>query len=248
MDAVTPARLDGLRADLAGIALADDAATLKLKSRDFFWFSPILKPMLDGKRADLVVMPRSQDEVMRVAAACARHRVPLTVRGGGTGNYGQAVPLEGGVLLDMSGLDRAVERDAGRRPLRGGRPAPRNRPDAARPVRSRRPLGTPLPSLDAQAGDHRRLHRRRRGGLRLLHLGADRRSGRGARARRWSRSRRRRGVIELTGRDILKVLHAYGVNGIITEVDGAAGALAAVGGADRRLPDAWRRRPASDGR
>ena len=29
-------------------------ATLKLKSRDFYWFSPILKPLLDDKRADLV--------------------------------------------------------------------------------------------------------------------------------------------------------------------------------------------------
>ena len=40
----------------------------------------------------------------RVAAACARHRVPLTVRAGGTGNYGQAVPLQGGVLLDITAL------------------------------------------------------------------------------------------------------------------------------------------------
>ena len=49
--------------ELGGIALADDAATLKLKSRDFFWFSPILKPLLDDKRADLVAMPRTKDDV-----------------------------------------------------------------------------------------------------------------------------------------------------------------------------------------
>jgi FAD/FMN-containing dehydrogenase len=106
MDAVAAPRLAALKADLAGIAMADDAATLKLKSRDFFWFSPVLKPLLDGKRADLVVAPRSKDDVIRIAAACARHRVPLTVRGGGTGNYGQAVPLDGGIVLDMTALDR----------------------------------------------------------------------------------------------------------------------------------------------
>ena len=43
--------------------------------------------------------------MVRVAALCARHRVPLTVRAGGTGNYGQAVPLQGGVLLDITALD-----------------------------------------------------------------------------------------------------------------------------------------------
>ncbi len=64
--------LAGLKADLAGIALADDAATLKLKSRDFFWFSPLLKPLLEDKRADLVALPRSKDEVIRIAGACAR--------------------------------------------------------------------------------------------------------------------------------------------------------------------------------
>ena len=108
MEALSPAAIDGLRADIAGISVADDAATLKLKSRDFYWFSPILKAALDDKRAELVVSPRTKDEVKRVAAACVRHRVPLTVRGGGTGNYGQAVPLSGGVLLDISGLDRVV--------------------------------------------------------------------------------------------------------------------------------------------
>ena len=47
--------------------------------------------------------------MVRLAAAAARHRVPVTPRGGGTGNYGQAVPLEGGVLIDMSELQQ-IER------------------------------------------------------------------------------------------------------------------------------------------
>jgi FAD/FMN-containing dehydrogenase len=97
-----------LVADLGDIATVADPKIVRRRSRDFFWYSPILNEQLDGKSADLIVAPRDEAEVVRVAAACARHRVPLTVRAGGTGNYGQAVPLKGGVLLDVMAL-AAVE-------------------------------------------------------------------------------------------------------------------------------------------
>src|SRR5262249_28766234 len=40
--------------------------------------------------------------------AAVKHRIPLTVRGGGTGNYGQSVPLKGGVLVDMTGFNKVT--------------------------------------------------------------------------------------------------------------------------------------------
>lgn len=97
--------LDGLVAELGDIPIVTEQKVVRRRSRDFFWYSPILNAQLDGKSADLIVLPRHEDDVVRTAALCARHRVPITVRAGGTGNYGQAVPLEGGVLLDVSGLD-----------------------------------------------------------------------------------------------------------------------------------------------
>jgi FAD binding domain len=93
--------IDALLRDIEGIAFSIDLTDLKRRSRDYFWYSPILNEQLKDKLADVVVTPRSEDEVVRVAAACARHRIPLTVRGGATGNYGQCVPMEGGVVLDM---------------------------------------------------------------------------------------------------------------------------------------------------
>jgi FAD/FMN-containing dehydrogenase len=71
-------------------------------SQDFYWFSPILKRQLDGLRADAVVRPKTEDEIRAVVSACAQQRVPITVRGSGTGNYGQCMPLHGGVILDLS--------------------------------------------------------------------------------------------------------------------------------------------------
>jgi FAD/FMN-containing dehydrogenase len=211
--AVTADRLDALRAELDGIAIADDAATLKLKSRDFFWFSPILKLLLDDKRAELIVMPRTKDEVIRVAAACARHRVPLTVRGGGTGNYGQAVPLDGGVILDLTGLDRVVR---------------------VGPGVGRFEAGARLLDIDKALRQERwelRFHPSTRKQATIGGFIAGGAAGCGSCT--WGQiadpgaviavevvtvEERPRGL-ELAGRDVLKVLHAYGVNGIITEVE-----------------------------
>ena len=111
-----PAADPAFRAQLDGLELIDHPVQLRLRSRDFYWYSPILKSELDGKAADLIVVPRTVEEVVRVAAACARFGVPLVVRGGATGNYGQMVPLQGGVLLDMAQLDRTlwIERGRGR--------------------------------------------------------------------------------------------------------------------------------------
>lgn len=75
-------------------------------SRDFYWYSPILRRQLDGKVGDLVVQPLSAAEIQNVMRYCYAENIPVTVRGAGTGNYGQAVPLEGGVILDLSKMDR----------------------------------------------------------------------------------------------------------------------------------------------
>src|SRR2546429_1570387 len=77
---------------------------VRLRSRDYFWYSPVLSKQLHGKSADVVATPRNEADVIAVAAACARLRIPLTPRGAATGNYGQAVPLEGGVLLDLTNM------------------------------------------------------------------------------------------------------------------------------------------------
>lgn len=108
-----PFDLGALRAALAGLDVEDDEAARRRAAADYHWYSPVLAEKLRGRRPDLVVRPRSLDEVLRVAAACARHRVPLTVRGGGTGNYGQCVPLFGGVTLDATALDRVLAIETG---------------------------------------------------------------------------------------------------------------------------------------
>jgi FAD/FMN-containing dehydrogenase len=86
-----------------------NAQTVQRLSRDFYWYSPVLKKLLDDKVAEAVVQPASTDEVVRVLACCYSRRIPVTARGAGTGNYGQAVPLHGGVVLDLAGMDAIHE-------------------------------------------------------------------------------------------------------------------------------------------
>jgi FAD/FMN-containing dehydrogenase len=201
------------REDLADVPILEDAGSLRMRSRDFFWFSPILKESLEDKRAELAAVPRDKADVMRIAAACARHRVPLTVRGGGTGNYGQAVPLAGGVVLDMARLDQVIW----------------HKPGAGRFAAGARMLD--IDRALAPAGRELRFYPSTRQHATIGGFVAGGAAGAGSCT--WGQISDPGAVlavevvtvedapraIELTGRAVLKVMHAYGVNGIITEVE-----------------------------
>jgi len=62
-------------------------------------------------RADLVAMPGSREEVAAVARLCHHHKVPLVVRGGGSGYTGGAVPIRGGIVLSLERLNQILEID-----------------------------------------------------------------------------------------------------------------------------------------
>jgi FAD/FMN-containing dehydrogenase len=97
--------IEQLYAALPDLDWVTDEGRIARLSQDFSWFSPVLKRQLEGKRAEAVARPRSEDEIKRLVGVCAKLRIPITIRGTGTGNYGQSVPLHGGVVLDMTGYN-----------------------------------------------------------------------------------------------------------------------------------------------
>jgi len=97
--------LAALVAALPELDWIKEAPKVKRLSRDFHWFSPVLKPQLEEKFAELAVRPRDEQELAQIVAACTKQRVPLNLRGGGTGNYGQLIPLHGGLMVDMTRLN-----------------------------------------------------------------------------------------------------------------------------------------------
>ena len=98
--------LDALKRDIPDIPLEENPRIVQQKSRDFYWYSPVLKRQLDKVTADAVATPKDEDELLLILGACWRNNVPVTVRGSGTGNYGQAMPLAGGLLVDLCALNR----------------------------------------------------------------------------------------------------------------------------------------------
>jgi hypothetical protein len=202
------------RAELGDIPVEDHPRIVQQKSRDHYWYSPILKAQLDHVTADIVVTPRTQDEVVTVLRAAYKHKVPVTPRGAGTGNYGQAMPLAGGVILNLMSLDRVVK-------------------ITKESVRAE--AGIILEKLDEQTiaavNGEMRFHPST---YRMASLGGFIAGGSGGVGSiRWGGLRAfgnllglrvitceaEPRVLDLVGPDILKVAHAYGTNGIIVEAE-----------------------------
>lgn len=60
---------------------------------------------------ELVLQPTSTEQVSAIMAYCYQHNIPVTPRGAGTGLSGGALPVLGGVSLDMRKMNRLLKID-----------------------------------------------------------------------------------------------------------------------------------------
>lgn len=202
------------KATLAHIEQDENPATIRAKSRDFFWYSPVLKEAMDHLEADFVVNPKSEAEVIEVLRVCYAHDVPVTTRGAGTGNYGQAMPMRGGCVMHLRHLDKVKEVHPGR--------------VICEP-------GILLKDLDAHCKEHSGQEIRMfsstwatatiggfiaggSGGVGSVHWGSLRDLGNIIRLRVVTMEEEPR-ILEFRGEELARVSHAYGTNGIITELE-----------------------------
>ncbi|MEM9141252.1 MAG: FAD-binding oxidoreductase, partial [Pseudomonadota bacterium] len=202
------------KAALSHLDIEQNEKLVQTKSRDFFWYSPVLKDRLDHVTADFVVAPKNEAEVIEVLKACYRHDCPVTTRGAGTGNYGQAMPLEGGCVMHLRQMAAVKEIHPGR--------------VIAEP-------GCLLKDLDAACQEHSRQEIRMfsstwatatiggfiaggSGGVGSVTWGSLRDTGNIIRLRVVTMEEEPR-ILDFTGEELARVSHAYGTNGIITEVE-----------------------------
>jgi FAD/FMN-containing dehydrogenase len=202
-----------LKSRLGHLKIEDNPALVKQKSRDFYWYSPTLKRQLDHVTGDAIVSVTSENDVTDTLAACHALGIPVTPRGTGTGNYGQAMPLSGGVVLDLSGFNKVLGIAPGRLVVEPG--AIMEAID-----HETRPKGQEIrlhPSTYATASIGGFIAGGS-GGCGSIKWGGLRDWGNIIRLKVATMEASPR-VLELTGADLHKVSHAYGTNGIITEVE-----------------------------
>ncbi|GAB0116029.1 FAD-binding oxidoreductase [Acidisoma sp. 7E03] len=208
---MTPETLAALKERLAGMAVEDDPALVRRKSRDFYWYSPVLKRLLDDVVGDVVVSPKTEAEVLRALAAAHALGIPVTPRGAGTGNYGQAMPLAGGMILDLHDLCAITEIGPGFVTAEAG--ALLGRIDAATRADSGQELRMfPSTHRTASIGG---FIAGGSGGVGSIRWGGLRNTGNVIRLRVATMEAEPR-ILTLEGDEIARVAHAYGTNGIIT--------------------------------
>ena len=97
--------------------VGDDDVTVREADRIVYGMDYYLVPQLwmdrglVPSRPDWIVFPESADEVSRILKVASRHRVPVIPYGGGTGSQGGAVPLYGGIVIDLKKMDKIIRID-----------------------------------------------------------------------------------------------------------------------------------------
>ena len=204
---------NALASEFAGIETITEPTQVAKLSLDYYHFSPVLQPLLGDKRGNLVVRPQTEADVLQVARICVKHKVPLTIRGAGTGNYGQCIPLQGGVILDTTRMN-------GIRWIKPGKTCVEPGVKLAAFDKQARGIGwewrmVPSTYRSATIGG---FIGGGSGGIGSINYGQLRDRGNLLAVRVVTLEDEPR-VIELRGDDVQKVNHAYGTNGIITELE-----------------------------
>ncbi|QYN37490.1 FAD-binding oxidoreductase [Pseudonocardia sp. DSM 110487] len=114
MTQTSPTRLDDFVALLGEDRVLPAGPKASGYLRDFSWYSPVLENALADTTVDAVLRPGSVEELRAVIALAARHRTPVTLRGAGTGNYGQSLPLRRGFVVDVKGVAGVLDVTDGR--------------------------------------------------------------------------------------------------------------------------------------
>jgi alkyldihydroxyacetonephosphate synthase len=116
MSATPKVAVSNVKAALTAAVGADAVSTvpeeLDAYTADTYW--PALAATAAGAplaRPEIVVRPRTEEDVAAVLAAADAQGTPVVAWGGGSGTQGGALAIHGGIVLDLRSLDRVLDVD-----------------------------------------------------------------------------------------------------------------------------------------
>jgi alkyldihydroxyacetonephosphate synthase len=116
MSATSKVAVSDVKAALTAAVGADAVTTapeeLDTYTADTYW--PALAATAAGAplaRPEIVVRPRTEEDVAAVLAAADEQRTPVVAWGGGSGTQGGALAIHGGIVIDLRSLDRILAVD-----------------------------------------------------------------------------------------------------------------------------------------
>ena len=85
-------------------------------SIDYFWVSEMWHDRQKGRdikrpTADFIIYPESSKEVSKILKLANTYKIPVTVWGGGSGSQGGALPVCGGIVIDIKKMKKVYEID-----------------------------------------------------------------------------------------------------------------------------------------
>ncbi|HEX8967700.1 MAG TPA: FAD-binding and (Fe-S)-binding domain-containing protein [Chloroflexota bacterium] len=88
-----------------------DARERRVYSHDTSVLPGVFRALAGRSLADGVVRPNTEHDLVRLVRYAQAERIPLIPRGKGTSGYGGAVPIRGGLIVDLTGLSGIVRSD-----------------------------------------------------------------------------------------------------------------------------------------
>jgi FAD/FMN-containing dehydrogenase/ferredoxin len=112
----------GLASEIASLGIRDlrvvsSSGEVALYSRDQSEIPRMLRDLMFKTSPQVVVQPRSSEAVSEILKFAARRRIPVVPRGSASSPFGGSVPVIGGIVVDMSKMDRVLSIDVEKRQI-----------------------------------------------------------------------------------------------------------------------------------
>jgi FAD/FMN-containing dehydrogenase len=96
-----------IKEELVGIvgseSFTDDPETIEKYSRDYSFVQP--------RKPSYVIYAKTTEEIQKVVKYANEHMIPVTPRSSGISFYGAGIPSQGGIILDLTRMNRILEID-----------------------------------------------------------------------------------------------------------------------------------------